>query len=101
VVFAVFNDSSAALNAFMPRLDAITGAVTELQSREVMANLAVLNLHLKARPIFETECNVVTETCRILSELPEHWEMNQINDQVRGRMLERTRPVKAAVRLRS
>src|SRR5581483_991070 len=44
-LFSVFNDSGAALNCFMPVLEKITGPVSDLQAREIAAELAGLNLH--------------------------------------------------------
>src|SRR5262245_1652434 len=49
---AVFDDSQAAMTKFFPRTKTIDGPLTELQLREVMTELAWLNLLLKERPRF-------------------------------------------------
>jgi hypothetical protein len=54
-IFVVFNDSTGALSFYQENmLDKITGPISELQAREVMTEFAMLNLHLKERPICPT-----------------------------------------------
>jgi hypothetical protein len=60
-MLAVFNDSGGAINYFWQKLEKISGPVSELQLREIMVELAFLNLHLKERPTFYTEYNVANE----------------------------------------
>jgi hypothetical protein len=62
---AVFNDSGAAMSWFWQRLQKITGPLSELQLREIMVDFAYLNLSLKERPTYESECNINSEVCRI------------------------------------
>jgi hypothetical protein len=62
---AVLNDSGAAMSWFWQRLQRITGAISELQLREIMVDFAYLNLRLKDRPIYESECNINSDICRI------------------------------------
>ena len=49
-LFAVFNDSCGAINGLTPRLERIEGPLSELQLKEIMADLAFLNLHIEHRP---------------------------------------------------
>jgi hypothetical protein len=62
---AVFNDSGAAMSWFWQRLQKITGPLSELQLREIMVDFAYLNLSLRERPTYESECNINSEVCRI------------------------------------
>lgn len=62
----VFNDSGAAMSWFWQKLEKITGPVSDLQLREIMVEFAYLNLLLKERPTFQTDCNILEETCRII-----------------------------------
>jgi hypothetical protein len=62
---AVFNDSGATMSRVWERLQRITGPVSELQLREIMVDFSYLNLHLKERPIFESESNISDKACRI------------------------------------
>jgi hypothetical protein len=56
-----FNDSCGAIQGAMPRLDRIEGPLSEIQAREVMVDFAFLALHLKERPKFFTECDMLRE----------------------------------------
>jgi hypothetical protein len=51
---AVFNDSGGSMQGLIPKLERITGSVNGLQLRELMAELAFVNLHLEHRPVFHT-----------------------------------------------
>jgi hypothetical protein len=83
-LFAVFNDSGAALNCFMPILDRITGPVSDLQAREIAAELAGLNLHIKNRPLFQSKWHLTEEWIRAEAERPEHIELVPMNEEVMG-----------------
>ena len=54
-MLTVFNDSGGAMNYLWQKLEKINGPVSELQLREIMVDLAYLNLHLKERPTSHTE----------------------------------------------
>lgn len=45
-----------------PRLKRIDGPLSEVQAREVMVDFAFMNLSLKERPRFYTECDLKNET---------------------------------------
>jgi hypothetical protein len=64
-MIAVFNDSGAAMSWSHQRLQNITGPVSEIQFRELMVDFAYLNLRLKERPGYTSECDLDNETCRI------------------------------------
>jgi len=85
-MLAVFDDSGGALNYFSERLEKITGPVSELQLREIMVELAFLNLHLKERPMFYTAYDLVNESCRNVARLPT-LDLVDMDRQVRGEML--------------
>ena len=86
-MLTVFNDSGGAMNYFMQKLEKITGPVSELQLREIMVELAYLNLHIKERPTFLTECDTLNETCRIVGKRPEYLELMKMDRRVRGALL--------------
>ena len=85
-LLAVFNDSGGAMAYFWQRLQRITGPVSDLQLREIMAELAFLNLHLKERPTFRTECDLAAQECRIVGERPE-LGLNELDPRLRGVLL--------------
>ncbi len=85
-MLAVIDDSGGALNYFWQKLEKITGPVSEVQLREIMVELAFLNLHLKERPTFHTEYDRVNERCRIVGNRPE-LDLMDMDRQVRGEML--------------
>lgn len=85
-VVAVFNDSGGAMSYFWRRLQRITGPVSELQLREVMVELAYLNLHMKERPVFVTECDISAQECRVVARRPA-LELIDRDLRVRGQLL--------------
>ncbi|ABS63954.1 conserved hypothetical protein [Parvibaculum lavamentivorans DS-1] len=85
-LFAVFNDSGGALSRFYPQLTRISGPLSHIQMREVMAELAFLNLSLKERPTFHTECDMEAETSRIFAVRPE-LDLVPVDLRMRGRLL--------------
>ncbi len=86
-MFAVFNDSGAAMTKFWEKLERITGAVSEIQLREILIELAFLNLHVKNRASFHSEINLDTESYRILAKRPLAAEFNEFDYAVRGSLL--------------
>ncbi|HTK12292.1 MAG TPA: ThiF family adenylyltransferase [Xanthobacteraceae bacterium] len=88
LIFVVFNDSTGALSFFQEnRLDKITGPINELQAREIMTDLALLNMHLKERPVYQSELDMVNETHKIVATLPDRPELQEWNYELRGRLL--------------
>ena len=85
-LFAVFDDSGGALSRFYPTLERVTGPLSHIQVREVLAELAFLNLNLKERPTFHTECDMAAETCRIFAVRPQ-LDLVPVDLRVRGRLL--------------
>jgi len=85
-MLTVFNDSGGAMNYFWQKLEKITGPVSELQLREIMAELACLNLHLKERPTFHTECDLMNEKCRIIGKRPT-LDLVHMDRRIRGKLL--------------
>jgi hypothetical protein len=83
---AVLNDSSGAMAYFRERARRITGSVSEVQLREIMVDLAYLNLHLKERPVFQSDLDPVRETGRILAVRPRLALANLVK-RVRGDLL--------------
>jgi hypothetical protein len=86
-LLTVFNDSGAVNGWFWQKLEKITGPLSDLQLREVLVEFAYLNLHLKERPIFQTECNDLTETCRIVGHRGS-LDLGPMDRRIRGKLLE-------------
>lgn len=87
-MLTVFDDSGGAMNYFVQKLEKITGPVSSIQLREIMVELAYLNLHLKERPTFYTEYDLANEHCRIIGKRPK-LDLVDMDRQVRGQMLHR------------
>jgi len=85
-MLTVFNDSGGAMSYFWRALEKITGPVSELQLREIMVELAYLNLHLRERPTFRTECDLVNERCRIIATRPK-LDLMDMDPRLRGKLL--------------
>jgi len=85
-MFFVFNDSGAAMNYFWQHVERITGHLSPIQCREIMTELAWLNLRLKNRPTFQTECDLEGERCRTFAVRPEA-ELLNLDLRLRGKLL--------------
>ena len=85
-ILAVFNNSGAAMSWFWQKLEKITGPISELQLRENMVEFAYLNLLLKERPTFQTDCDIREETCRIVGKRGS-LELEDMNLELRGKLM--------------
>lgn len=87
---AVFNDSAGALSVYDRTLQGITGDLSEVQMREVVADLASTNLHIVDRPKFMTMCDKESETCSIVGIRPAELRVHPVNRELRGQILGHT-----------
>ena len=85
-MLAVLDDSGAVGGLFWNRLEKISGPVSELQLREVLVDLACLNLHLKTRPSFVTHFDFEGETAHLSAHRPA-LELAQLDRKMRGELL--------------
>jgi hypothetical protein len=85
-LLTVFNDSGAVNGWCWQKLQKITGHLSDLQLREILVEFAYLNLHLKERPTFQTECDSLTETCRIVGHRGS-LDLDPMDSRVRGKLL--------------
>jgi hypothetical protein len=87
-IFVVFDDSKGALayiqNNMLPK---ITGPISELQAREIMVEFAMLNSHLKDRPIYQSLCDIATEEHTIIARLSERPELEGWDFEARGQLM--------------
>jgi hypothetical protein len=84
-----FNDACGAINGVMPILEKIEGQLSEIQVREVMADFAFVNLSIKERPTFYTECDMVKETVTEKAVMPKAFELDELDYRLRGQLLRR------------
>lgn len=89
-IVAVLNDSSGALNGFMHISKRITGSVTSIQLREILAHLATINLYTRERPVYSTEFDADSGKARIRAKIPKYFAMNVPDRDVLGRIMEQT-----------
>jgi hypothetical protein len=85
-VVAVMNDSNGAMSYFAPRIERFRGPLSAPQLREVMVELAFLNLHMKNRPQFATRADPSREEVEIVAFRPQ-LELDALDYSVRGKML--------------
>jgi hypothetical protein len=71
MVLAVLNDSRIVLNSMIDILDEITGLLTMLQGRELMAKICHWNLSFEPRPEYVSNIDLSTGDYAIESVLPE------------------------------
>ena len=86
-LFSVFDDCCGAANGLMPRLERIEGPLSELQLREIMTDLAFLNLHIKERPKLYSEWHLAEEKIELKADVPEKFELDHLDYQVRGALM--------------
>ncbi len=86
-LYAVFDDSGAAMVTCNPRLEKITGPVNTLQMREVISDFACANIHLKDRPTFMTQFSLDQKFSRIVANRPPAVLLHELDKSVRGRLL--------------
>ncbi|HVR57226.1 MAG TPA: hypothetical protein VMT72_10405 [Pseudolabrys sp.] len=87
-IFVVFDDSKGAQSyiqhTMYPRL---TGPISELQAREIMVEFAMLNFHLKDRPIYQSLCDTEKEEHTIIARLSEKPELDGWDLDARGQLM--------------
>jgi hypothetical protein len=71
MVLAVLNDSGVVLNSMIDILDKITGLLTMLQGRELLAKICHWNLSFEPRPEYVSNIDLSTGDYAIESVLPE------------------------------
>jgi hypothetical protein len=82
---AVLNDSCASSIAFCQHSEKLSGTLSPIQLREVMAHLAHINLHLKKRPQYYSLFSS-TEGYQIVAELPPSVELEGDSQEEFGRV---------------
>jgi hypothetical protein len=83
----VFDDSKAAEIKFSPRTKKMNAPLAELQLREVMAEFAWLNIHLKERPTFRSLFDLEREFCVMVARRPAQIELEELDLSVRGGLM--------------
>lgn len=88
VIVAVFNDSGGASSFFLENvLDRITGPISALQAREIMVEFAMLNLHLKVRPEYQSQFDMAGHRHSIVAKLSDRPELTPWDFELRGKMM--------------
>ncbi|ESQ92528.1 hypothetical protein [Asticcacaulis benevestitus] len=87
-IYAVMNDSGGATNLFYPTLERITGPLSELQAREIVVELALMNLYMRDRPTFSFLCHTEHERGQLVGVRPRLW-LDRREMAIRGQLLER------------
>lgn len=87
-IFVVFDDSGGAQSYVQSKLlPKLTGPISELQAREIMVEFAMLNWHLKDRPIYQSLCDTVKEEQTIIARLSDRPELDGWDLEVRGQLM--------------
>lgn len=74
---AVLNDAGAANMGFEPISKRITGALSNIQLREVLSHLSTINMHLKHRPEYSTLCDLSSGEASIIASIPKKFEIER------------------------
>jgi hypothetical protein len=70
----------------MQKLRKIAGPLSSLQLRQVMVELAYLNIHLKNRPTFQSDIDIIKQTYKIIARRPEPG-LSEQRREIRGVLL--------------
>lgn len=84
----VFNDSGASFNGIVQAVKRITGPVSGIQLRELLARLASFNIRLKSRPVYSSNVNLEEHTHTIDVELAERPEFTENGGEIFGRLMQ-------------
>jgi hypothetical protein len=76
-VFAVMNDSGFALGSLNETIEKITGPLTRIQGRELLANLCHRNVSIEPRPQYHSEINLWTGEYNIKAEISDEVGLNE------------------------
>ncbi len=83
----ILNDSCFSLFCFQNYLELISGALSPLQLREILAHLAFINLNLKERPKFYSQTDFRRGHYEILAKVPEQIAVNDCDRSDLGAIL--------------
>lgn len=86
-LITVFNDACGVQSFYLERLERMTGPLSEVQFREVMVEMAFLNLHLKNRPYFDVSLDLMKEKQSITVTLPK-LELADLQMPLRGALFQ-------------
>lgn len=84
----ILNDSCFSLFCFQNYLELISGALSPIQLREILAHLAFINLNLKERPTFYSKTDFKREHYEISANVPELIAMNDYDRSDFGAILD-------------
>ena len=84
----VFNDSCGAFTKIAPKMERIGGALSDFQLRELVAEFAFVNLHLKERPVYRSWIDALSEEIRIDVQLPDFCELTGMDPETRGKLMQ-------------
>lgn len=84
----VFNDSCGAFTKIVPKLERVSGPVSDFQLRELVAEFAFVNLHLKERPVYMSRIDALSEDVRMEAQLPESCELTDMDPAMRGKLMQ-------------
>lgn len=82
-IIAVLDDATACLQSCAPMLGRLTGPLSPLQVREVLARVSHLNLTLRDRPTFSSEVDTADGSVRLVCETPKRIHFHEDEDSLR------------------
>ena len=86
-LITTFNDACGAFHGARQRLERIDGPLSEIQAREVMVDFAFMNLSLKERPIFYTDCDILNEQLMEKATIPQNFGLAELDYRLRGDLM--------------
>ncbi len=86
-IIHVLDDSCAVMNLHFDTLKKITRPLSHLQLRELTATFAHANMDLIERPRFYSEFDRVSNTCKIMADIPEKMKFVDFDPQKYGSIM--------------
>lgn len=84
---ACFNDGMCAELFLKQKLKGVTGPISDIQLRELTADLAYLNVHLKSHHVLKSHFDLAQET-HVIGGTPIIPELHELNREVRGQFMQ-------------
>lgn len=83
------NDSYGVFQGLMPKIESLPPKLNPIQFLEVLAEFQFINAHLKYRPAYMTKFDPNTGIAKITGDIPEKFELNELDFSLRGEMMVR------------
>ena len=86
IIAASFNDACGAINGIRNRMSRVKGPLGIAQAREILLDMAVVNVHMKNRPTFSYKVSWDGTRHELCAHVPDKFEMYDVDMALRGEL---------------